>query len=166
MPKFNDTTARDLRSIIQNMIIREQRSGVTLAHIEMPALPEYPERITLREAIENARIAAEGAEDKKSESTVNDADNKGKMTFRAELTAALSERRQARQERKTMRLYYKLNCRTKVLKNDIECRVSLERIIALEEVLQCVEDMYIDDAEDIYISAGGMTGRPVPMHKE
>lgn len=164
MAKFDNTTARDLRSIIQNFIIREQRSGVTLAQISMPPMPEYPDIYTIREAIEKARQIAEPAVDVKAED--KEAEKEEKISFFEALSAVFAERRQAKQERRTMRVYYKYACQTTELQNNIKRRVSLERIAAYEEVLGYVENMYIDSSDCAYDIAGGTVSIPIPMHEE
>lgn len=156
-----------MRSFIQNLIITEQRSGVTFAEVEMPPLPEFPEKERLRDVIYNARLLSRPEKEKIEESgKKQEATTDEKVSFFAALKICLAARREAKAERRAIMLVYELTCSGKEMRNNVERRIRLEKIGAYNEVLNYIELNFVDDDQCPFDIAGGTSLKPVPMHKE
>lgn len=165
MQKLDNNTLRALRSLIQDLIIKAQRSGVTFSEIDFPPVPDMPDKIALSEALERAREMRKSNEQAESASVSDDENQQKKMTIREALHIALSMRRQAKEDRRIIRLIHKLTCKGKVVRNNVERRISLERISAYDTVISLL-DLYTDEEQGCYSPAGGTVTTPIPMHQE
>lgn len=157
--KLNDNGVRDLRSWIQNLIIDKQRSGALLKDIELPPLPEYPPKVSLRERLDTSR---------KDIDCVQELDVKNeKISFLTLLKTAIQEAKEDRRERKLMKLDYKLNFKGKAKRYNIDRHITLREIAIAEKILNYIELVYIDnDTEADYNPAGGVCSAPISMHSD
>lgn len=87
------------------------------------------------------------------------------LTLKQAFAQAFYERSVARNERKAMRLDYKLSVKAVTKRDVVDKLCALAKIEGLESVLECVEFTLLDQNDNTAIF-GGSTSKPVPMYKE